>query len=211
MDLTALLRELVTLFVVIDPIGSLPVFYFATASVPAALHWKFALRAVIVAWVVLMAFLVGGQILLEGLGLRFGSFQIAGGVILFLFALTMIFGTAGAPNDPDGFDASASPAIFPLAVPSLASPGAMLAIVLLTDNYRFSIPEQAVTWGIMLSVILAALLCMLAAQPILRVIRKSGAAIVSRVMGMILAAVAVDNVIEAIIILIREQSLPVAG
>jgi multiple antibiotic resistance protein len=94
------------------------------------------------------------------------------------------------------------PAIFPLAVPSLASPGAMLAIVLLTDNNRFSVPEQAVTAAVMLCVLGIALLCMLLAGPILRVIRRSGAAIVSRVMGMVLAAVAVDNVIEAVHVLI---------
>jgi len=74
----------------------------------------------------------------------------------------------------------------------------MLAIVLLTDNNRFSISEQAVTAAVMLGVLAVALVCMLLAGPILRVIRKSGAAIVSRVMGMVLAAVAVDNVIEAI-------------
>lgn len=80
----------------------------------------------------------------------------------------------------------------------------MLAIVLLTDNSRFSVPEQAVTGAVMLVVLLCALLLMLAAGPILRVIRPSGAAIVSRVMGMILAAVATDNVIEAIFQLVAQ-------
>jgi multiple antibiotic resistance protein len=79
----------------------------------------------------------------------------------------------------------------------------MLAIVLLTDNHRFSIPEQAVTALVMLAVLGAALVMMLLAGPILRVIRRSGAAIVSRVMGMVLAAVAVDNVIEAVRALIE--------
>ena len=92
LDWPSIIRELITLFVVIDPVGSLPVFYFATATVPAALHWRFALRAVAVATVVLMLFLVAGQLVLEALGLRFGSFQIAGGIILFLFAMSMIFG-----------------------------------------------------------------------------------------------------------------------
>ena len=78
-----LLRELITLFVVIDPIGSLPVFLFATANVPQHLHKSFALRAVLVAGLVLLGFLVGGQYLLENLGLRLGSFQVAGGIILF--------------------------------------------------------------------------------------------------------------------------------
>jgi multiple antibiotic resistance protein len=82
----------------------------------------------------------------------------------------------------------------------------MLAVVLLTDNNRFSITEQAVTAGIMLSVVAIAFLMMLAAGPILKVIRVSGAAVVSRVMGMILAAVAVDNVIMAIFELIETSN-----
>ncbi|KHQ52769.1 Multiple antibiotic resistance protein MarC [Mameliella alba] len=135
-DPSALLREFITLLVVIDPIGSLPVFYFATAAVPAALHWRFALRAVLVAWIVLMAFLVVGQLLLEGLGLRFGSFQIAGGIVLFLFALTMIFGESKPEREIEEAGRSdLSGATFPLAMPSIASPGAMLAVVVLTDNH----------------------------------------------------------------------------
>ena len=122
--------------------------------------------------------------------------------VIFLFALTMIFGDSKPQAETEDLETAppqGSPAVFPLAVPSLASPGAMLAIVLLTDNNRFSIPEQAVTAGIMLSVVAVACLLMLAAGPILKVIGISGAAIVSRVMGMILAAVAVDHVLAAII------------
>ncbi|ETA51828.1 MarC family protein [Ponticoccus alexandrii] len=196
MDLTALLRELVTLFVVIDPIGSLPVFYFATASVPVALHWKFAVRGVIVAWIVLMAFLVGGQILLEGLGLRFGSFQIAGGVILFLFALTMIFGDSKPEREMAEAERDhLSGAVFPLAMPSIASPGAMLAIVVLTDNHRHSVSEQLVTAGLLTLVLVLTLLLLLAAAPLKRVLGNTGAGVVSRVMGIILATVAVDAIL----------------
>lgn len=200
----SLFEQFVILWVVIDPIGTIPVFVAVTAGMaPRALR-RTAMQAAGVAALVLMFFLVFGQFLIDALGISLPAFQIAGGLILFLFALTMIFGQAmngaGAVNERgDGM-----PAIFPLAVPSLASPGAMLAIVLLTDNNRFSIPEQAITAAMMVLVLLVALVCMLMAGPILRVIRRSGAAIVSRVMGMVLAAVAVDNVIEAVRILILE-------
>ncbi|WGW04800.1 MarC family protein [Tropicibacter oceani] len=192
----SIVRELITLFVVVDPIGSLPVFYFATAAVPAALHWRFALRAVIVAWIVLMAFLVAGQLLLEGLGLRFGSFQIAGGVILFLFALTMIFGE----SKPDQEISTAerdhlSGAVFPLAMPSIASPGAMLAIVVLTDNHRHSIEEQVVTAGLLTIVLAFTLLLLLLGSRLKRVLGNTGAGVISRVMGIVLATVAVDAVL----------------
>ena len=102
---------------------------------------------------------------------------------------------------------ASSLAVFPLAVPSLASPGAMLAVVLLTDNNRFSISEQAITAGVVVCVVATAFLLMLAAGPILKLIGLSGAAIVSRVMGMILAAVAVDNVISAITHLLKTTTL----
>lgn len=78
MDWQNLIRELITLVVVIDPIGSIPIFLYATAHVPKSLHRSFALRAVLVAGVVLLAFLIAGQFLLEALGLRLGSFQVAG-------------------------------------------------------------------------------------------------------------------------------------
>ena len=199
-------EEFVILWVVIDPIGTIPVFVAVTAGVEAAERSRMALHATLIAAGVLTFFLVAGQLLIDALGIGLPAFQIAGGLVLFLFALTMIFGDSkpqAETKDLETDSQQSSPAVFPLAVPSLASPGAMLAIVLLTDNDRFSIPEQAVTAGIMLFVVAVAYLLMLAAGPILKVIGMSGAAIVSRVMGMILGAVAVDHVIAAIIELIQ--------
>lgn len=192
----SIVREFVTLLVVIDPIGSLPVFLFATARVPANLHRRFAVRAVTVAALVLLIFLVGGQLLLEALGLRLGSFQIAGGIVLFLFALTMVFGDSKPEREIEeaGRDHLAG-AVFPLAMPSIASPGAMLAVVILTDNHRHAIPEQAVTAGLLILVLLLALILLLMVNKIQRLIGKTGASVISRVMGIILATVAVDAVL----------------
>jgi len=182
---------------VIDPIGTLPVFFFATRGVPRRLHWRLAVRAVAVAAVVLLAFLVGGQWLLEALGLGLGSFQIAGGIVLFLFALTMIFGEAKPAREIEEAERDhLAGAVFPLAIPSIASPGAMLAIVILTDNHRHSIPDQAVTGAILLAILGLTLLVLLLAQPLRRLIGDTGANVVSRVMGMILATVAVDSVLH---------------
>lgn len=203
-------EQFVTLWVVIDPIGTIPVFVAVTAGIEASKRSRVALHAAFVAAGVLIFFLVAGQFLIDALRISLPAFQIAGGLILFLFALTMIFGDSkpqAEAKDLENDSQQGSPAVFPLAVPSLASPGAMLAVVLLTDNNRFSITEQAVTAGLMLSVIAIAFLLMLAAGPILKVIRVSGAAVVSRVMGMILAAVAVDNVIMAIIELIETTEI----
>ncbi|WP_294223210.1 MarC family protein [uncultured Shimia sp.] len=200
-----LFERFVTLWVVIDPIGTIPVFIAVTAAMTAPERRKTALLAAAVSAGVLLFFLIFGQLLIDGLGISLLSFQIAGGIVLFLFALTMIFGESKPERDKHAADADAeldekpSPAVFPLAVPSLASPGAMLAIVLLTDNNTVSIPDQAITAVVMLVVLAIAYLCMLAAGPIIRVIGNSGAAIVSRVMGMILASVAADLVIGALL------------
>ena len=153
MDWQTYFREFITLFVVIDPIGTLPVYFFATAGVPAHLHRRFALHALGIATLVLLGFLVAGQLLLEALGLRLGSFQVAGGIVLFLFALTMIFGEAKPAQEiVEAERDHLSGAVFPLAMPSIASPGAMLAVVILTDNHRNSIAEQAVTAALLLAV-----------------------------------------------------------
>lgn len=210
MQSQSIFEQFVTLWVVIDPIGTIPVFVAVTAAVEASRRPRIALQAALVAAGILMFFLVAGQFLIDALGISLPAFQIAGGIILFLFALTMIFGDSkpqAETNTASDNSPGASPAIFPLALPSIASPGAMLAVVMLTDNNRFAIEQQAVTAAIMLTVVAAAFVLMLLATPILKVIGMGGAAIVSRVMGMILAAVAVDAVINAIFALTGTTNL----
>mgnify|MGYP003625138955 FL=1 len=194
MDWSNISRELITLFVVIDPIGTLPVFLFATANVPQHLHRSFAVRAVLVAGLVLLAFLVAGQYLLELLGLRLGSFQVAGGIILFLFALTMIFGDPKPEKEIEAAERDhLAGAVFPLAMPSIASPGAMLAIVILTDNHTNPLEDQIITAALLIIVLALTLVLLLLAGRIGRLMGTTGASVISRVMGIILATVAVDS------------------
>nr|WP_233356231.1 MarC family protein [Henriciella aquimarina] len=205
-----MLEQFILLWVVIDPIGTIPVFIAVVAGIDRSRHWKVAVQAAFTATLVLLFFLVAGQFLINALGISLPAFQIAGGIVLMLFALTMIFGDSKPESETLGFsgeNSGGSVAVFPLAMPSLASPGAILAIVVLTDNNRFSLEQQAVTAGIMLVVMLCALALMFCASPILRVIRPAGAALVSRIMGMILAAVAVNTVILAVIELIRTTEI----
>ncbi len=209
----SVLESFVTLWVVIDPIGTIPVFIAVTAGMTAAARRKTALLATLVSIGVLLFFLILGQILIDALGISLLSFQVAGGIILFLFALTMIFGEPKQETDLKSVvdDATEperpSPAIFPVAVPSLASPGAMLAIVLLTDNDQVVIANQAFTAVVMVGVLGIACLFMLLAEPIMKLIGHSGAAIVSRVMGMILASVAADAVLSSIVEIMKTGSL----
>lgn len=199
MNWDIIVKEFISLWVVIDPIGSIPVFIAVTAGLQVSMQRKIAVKATAIAAAILMFFLVLGQVLLEQLSISLDAFQIAGGIVLFLFALTMIFGDSKPDEEKKQIQGNvAHLAVFPLAVPSLASPGAMLSVVMLTDNHRFSIEEQVITALVMLSIILITLILFFLAAPIQRIIGNAGASIISRVMGLILASVAVDNILKAI-------------
>ena len=198
-SLDTLLREFITLWVVIDPIGTLPVFLAVTAGLSAAARRSVAYKSVLVAFVVLLLFIVCGQVVLESLGVSLVTFQIAGGMVLFLFALQMIFGPSKPASELSEAEGTTQTAIHPVAIPSIASPGAMLAVVVLTDNDRFSITHQIATATVMAAILLITLAILLLANPLYRVIGPAGASIISRVMGMVLAAVAVDAVLAGFV------------
>lgn len=200
-DEHCLFNQLVLLWVVIEPIGVVTVFLGVTAGLTTELKRAVAIKAVIVAYGVILFFIAGGQILLEALGVDLVSFQVAGALVLFLFAVTMILGKGAAANEPvaTGPDTPASElAVFPIAIPTIAGPGTMLAVVLLTDNARFSVGEQAVTAAIAGVVMLITLGLLFLAPAVHRVIGTSGANVISRVMGLILAAIAVNNLLQSI-------------
>jgi multiple antibiotic resistance protein len=193
------ITDLITLWVVIDPVGTLPVFLAITAGMSAAAARRTALRATIAAFVVLLFFVVAGQALLQAMEIDLDAFQIAGSVVLFLFALTMIFGEPKAAAEERDLETSdVDRSIYPLAIPSIASPGAMLAVVSLTDNSKFNLAEQAETVAQMTLILLITLVLMLLASRIIKIIGDAGASVISRVMGLILASVAVNGIVLGI-------------
>jgi len=185
-------------FAVIDPIGTVPVFIAVTRPYQAEDKRKIAVKATFISALVLMFFVVAGEVVLTSIEIPLSAFQIAGGIVLFLFALSMIFGESKPEEEIKMVGRGNETAVFPLAVPSIASPGAMLAAVLLTENHRFNLLEQALTTVSMLCVLLVAMILMLAASKVHRLVGDSGASIISRVMGLILASVAVTNVLDGI-------------
>lgn len=185
-------------FAIIDPIGTVPVFIAVTRQHDERMKRRIAVIATVVSAAILLFFVVAGEILLTAMGIPLAAFQIAGGIVLFLFALSMIFGESKPEEELRLVADAKETAIFPLAVPSIAGPGAMLAAVLLTENARFSIWEQVQTAATMLVVLLIVLVLMLAASWINRLIGSSGASVVSRVMGLILAALATTNALAGI-------------
>ncbi|NVK33280.1 MAG: MarC family protein [Rhodobacteraceae bacterium] len=200
MNWTWIYRELITLIVVIDPIGTIPIFLATTASMSNEVARKVAVRAVLISAVVLLFFLVLGQIVFEALGLQLGAFQISGGIVLLLFALSMIFGPTKADREIEEANHKYS-AVFPLSIPSIASPGAMLAVVILTDNQSRSLMDQSITAGLLAVVLLITLLLLLIAKPIQKLLGKAGTSVISRVMGIILATVAVDSILNGFAVL----------
>jgi multiple antibiotic resistance protein len=175
-----------------------PVFIAFTSHFDEASKQKIAFIAVGVAAAVLLFFVVAGEIILIAMSIPLPAFQIAGGIVLFLFALTMIFGEGKTGAELKLTQDHHETAVFPLAVPSIASPGAMLAAVLLTENSRFSIIEQAQTVAVMFSVLVVVLFLMLISKHINSLIGVSGASVISRVMGLILSAVATANTLSGI-------------
>ncbi|GEK15261.1 MarC family protein [Aliivibrio fischeri] len=201
--ISILVTQFVVLWAVIDPIGSVPVYLSQTQHLSAKQRKLVALKAVAIATLVLLFFLIVGQLLLEAMQIPLPAFQVAGGLVLLIFALTMIFGESKPEQEQKmseemSHSELADLAVYPLAIPSIASPGAMMAIVMLTDNSRYSILDQSITAGVMLVVLLITLGLLLGATFIQKVIGNVGAAIISRVMGLILAAVAVNNLLMGI-------------
>ncbi len=194
------MKALILLWTVIDPIGTLPVFLAVARGLAAKQMQRLAVKAILMAAAVLTFFLVAGQLLLEALSIPLSAFQIAGGIVLFAFAMTMIFGESKPEQELHLLEQQSlnDRAVFPLAIPSIASPGAMMAIVLLTDNNRYQWLEQAMTWGVMMLVLLITLGLLLLAARIQRLIGDAGAAIISRIMGLILASVATDAILKGV-------------
>lgn len=188
----------------IDPIGTLAIFVGVTANVASEERAKIAIRAVVFASAILVGFIVIGQLLLGSLGIQLASFQLAGGIIFFLFGVQMVFGS-GVSAPPENGDGDL--AIFPLAVPSIASPGSIMAAVVLTDNREFTVAEQTVSSLLMLAVLGLTLLLLLQANRVHALIGRAGSTLVVRVLGLILAALAVEMVLESVAELSRTMSI----
>ncbi|MBF9036145.1 NAAT family transporter [Rhodobacterales bacterium HKCCE2091] len=201
MDFAAAIPAFVALFVVIDPIGLAPLFVAMTAGEAEARRRAIAIRAVLVAFAVLTLFGLLGEAVLEFFGISMAAFRIAGGLLLFLTALDMLFerrterrqGKAEGASDGGGHD----PSVFPLAIPLLAGPGAIAAMILLTGG--------GAGWGhvvlihaVMVAVLACALALFFVAGPLERLLGDTGIVVVTRILGMLLAALSVQFVIDGL-------------
>jgi multiple antibiotic resistance protein len=190
-------KDFATIWTTIDPIGNVAIFAGLTASLTRAERRRTALRATVYAAVILVVAVVAGQFILDAIGIHLHSLKVAGGIILFLFGLQMLFGRMD-DAEPKAPEPGRDLAVFPLAVPSIAGPGAMMAVILLTDNDVYTVAEQAQTGVVLLVVLLLTYILLLFSDAILRIIGRQGAAILVHVMGIILASLAVEIVLTTL-------------
>ncbi len=194
-----LVYEFVTLLVILDPFATIPIFLGVTAGLARRQSLKIAAYALGVSFLVLLFFILLGQHLLDALKIPMATFQLAGSIVLLMFALKMIMGQLR--EDAAAIPADATPlerAVYPLAFPGIAGTGAMLTVVMLTDNHTRNFAEQAITTGILLICMLLFFGVFAAASLIYRAVGRPGVEVITRVFGLILASLAVKNLITAI-------------
>lgn len=196
--ISEIITTILFLIAVIDPLGSVPVYLEATKKFDDKHKKKVAIRASLVAFFVLLFFIVIGQLILEGMKVSLDAFQISGGVILFLFALTMIFGEGKPESEKHNIKDYKHVTIFPVAIPSIASPGAIMAVVLMTDNHIYTIQQQTITAVLVLFVVSLTCLLLLAANHVQQRIGEYGITVISKVMGLILASYAIQSILTGI-------------
>ena len=199
--------SLITFFVVIDPPGCAPIYAGLSASASAAQKRAMAFRAVGVSAAILFVFALFGEALLKGLGISLASFRIAGGIMLFLIALEMVFEkrterredrAAKVASDPEAEDVS----IFPMAMPMIAGPGSIASVMLLMSR-NSGLERSLVVLGAMVTILLLTLAALLAAGPIMRILGAKIEAVITRLLGVLLAALAVQFVMDGLQVSLR--------
>ena len=197
----------ITLAVIIDPPGCAPIFASLTAGTDAAHRRKMAIRSAVVAWCILLFFALFGEPLLSTLGISLSAFRLAGGIMLFMIALDMVFErrterreerAEGIKGTPEAEDIS----VFPMAIPMIAGPGSIATIMLLSARAE-GLTQGLVVLSAMTLVLLLTLAALLLAGPLMKLIGAKLEAMITRILGVILAALAVQFVLDGL-----ERSLP---
>ncbi|MFN7268425.1 MAG: MarC family protein [Cereibacter sp.] len=199
MDSSFLITSFVTLFVVIDPLGLIPLFIALTRGMAPDHRRAVGLRACVIAALLLTLFGLFGQKLLDFVGISMPAFRIAGGILLFLTALDMLFERRTQRREGQMPDADHDPSVFPLAMPLIAGPGALAAMILLVGQSGPGVQGKALVLALMLVVIAVIYVLFLAAGPIERALGRTGTMVITRLLGMLLAALSVQFVIDGII------------
>jgi multiple antibiotic resistance protein len=193
----------ITLLVVIDPIGIVPIFFALTRGGSVSYRRRMAYKGIALATAILLFFVFSGDALLHFLGISLSAFKIAGGALLFLLAIDMVFARqlglhATTVREQEQAQYKEDISVFPVAFPLLAGPGALTTILLTTTGTRHDLLLFAATLGVLLGVLLMALFCLLLAPWLMKLLGETGASVVDRLSGLILAALATQFMVEGI-------------
>ena len=197
MDTAFLITAFVTLFVIIDPIGLVPLFVALTQGMSARDRRAIGLRACVTAAILLMLFAVLGEAVLGFVGISMPAFRIAGGILLFLTALDMLFERRSKRREDQTGEDRPDPSVFPLAIPLIAGPGAIATMILLAGQQPGLAGLVSVIGG-MLAVLILVMALFLVAPLFERALGRVGINVVTRLLGMLLAALSVQFVLEGL-------------
>ena len=197
-DSAFLITAFATLFVVIDPPGLVPLFIALTVGMNAERRSAMARRACIIATVLLLMFGLAGETVLGFIGISMPAFRIAGGILLFLTALDMLFERRTQRREGQTADPDHDPSVFPLATPLIAGPGAIATMILLVGQSGPGWGGTVAVMGLLLAMMLATYLFLLASPPLERLLGRTGTIVITRLLGMLLAALSVQFVIDGV-------------
>lgn len=188
-----------TMFVIIDPVGMAPIFLALTLGMSPGARRAIAIRGVLVGAVILAVFALAGEAILTFVGISMPAFKIAGGILLFVTALDMLFEKRTERRQKNADDHEREdPSVFPLATPLIAGPGSIASIILLMDQHAGDLAGQAMVMGVTIGVLFLMLAFLLLAGPLERLLKRTGVMVVTRVLGMLLAALSVQFVIDGL-------------
>ena len=193
-----LITAFATLFVVIDPPGLVPLFIALTRGMSVSRRRALATRACIIAIGILAAFAFAGEALLGFIGITMPAFRIAGGILLFLTAPDMLFERRTQRREGQQAEPDHDPSVFPLATPLIAGSGAIATMILLVGQAGGGMAGTLVVIGVMLVVMITTFAFLLAAPPLERMLGRTGTIVITRLLGMLLAALSVQFVIDGI-------------
>lgn len=197
MDTAFFITAFVTMFVVIDPIGLAPLFVALTQGMTDAARRRIAWRATLIGILILLAFAAFGEALLAFIGISMPAFRVAGGILLFLTALDMLFERRTKRREDKQEEEREDPSVFPLAIPLIAGPGAIASVILLMGQ-RPGLEGAALVLGATGIVMLIVMTFFLASGLIERALGKTGVTVVTRLLGMLLAALSVQFVLDGL-------------
>lgn len=198
MDTAFLITAFVTLFVVMDPPGLVPLFIALTQGMDPAYRRALARRAVIIAGALLTMFGFFGELILDFIGISMPAFRIAGGLLLFLTAMDMLFERRTQRREDKQAEPEHDPSIFPLATPLIAGPGAIATMILLVGQAGGGWEARVVVILLCFTVLVVTLVLLLLAPRIERMLGRTGTLVITRLLGMLLAALSVQFVIDGL-------------